>query len=47
VTCGGETYAGRSQHLSRLTVIVREHSEEQMLGANVWMIEPSRLPRRQ
>ena len=42
-----EIYPCRSQHVSRLTVIVREQSEKQMLGANSSMIEPSCLHRRQ
>ena len=47
VARGRETHTGRSQHVSRLTVIVREQSEKQMLGANSWMIERSCLHRRQ
>ena len=47
VARGCEIYTGRSQHVSRLTVIVREQSEKQMLGSNSWMIERSCLHRRQ
>jgi hypothetical protein len=43
----GEMCTGRSEQVGRLTVIVREKSEKQMLGANPWMIEPSCLHPRQ
>jgi hypothetical protein len=46
VTGSCEMYTGRSQHVSRLTVIVREQPEKQMFGANSSMIEPSCLHRR-
>ena len=47
VTRSCEIYTGRSQRVSRLTVIVREQPEKQMLGADSLMIEPSCLHRRQ
>ena len=40
-----ERHAGPAQRVGRLTVIIGQHSEEQMLGANVWMIKLSRLRR--
>lgn len=42
-----EICTGCSQQLRGLTVIIRQQSEKQMLGAHSWVIEPSCLHRRQ